>query len=131
MKYYCLLLLSFLLFAACDNVSYAPLIGKWQLKTVEKNGEVMPVDTVWYNFQSLSVFSLQIYKPQQDCYLECYGVQTQDEKLMTVKILLDLDEVIKQSDWRNTERKFTIEHLNRKRLSLLSEEGYLYSFIKF
>ena len=35
---------------SCIKVEHK-LEGKWQLKTVEANGVVQTVDTVWYNFQ--------------------------------------------------------------------------------
>jgi len=119
-----------LFFIACDNVTLSPILGKWQLKSVEKNGDVTsPVDTVWYNFQSKSIFSLQIYEPQQDLYREYVGLRTQEEKTISISLL---DEgAINFSDWNSTNRSFTIVDLNRKRLLLQSEEGFLYSFIKF
>ena len=36
---------------SCNKVEHK-LEGKWQLKTVEANGVVQTVDTVWYNFQT-------------------------------------------------------------------------------
>ena len=129
MRYLFVLLFGLLLLVACDNVTFSPLVGKWQLKTVEKNGEITQVDTVWYNFQSMSIFSLQIYKPAQDSYLQYEGLRTQEDKVLSIKIF---DEgVIQLSDWNNTSRSFTINSMNRRRLLLQSEEGFLYSFIKF
>jgi len=116
-------------FVACDNVTFSPLVGKWQLKTVEKNGVVIPVDTVWYNFQSISLFSLQIYQPQKDNYLSFEGVRTQEDKVVSITIFDEI--VLAHSDWNNINRSFSIVDMNRRRLQLQSEEGHLYSFIKF
>ena len=123
------LFIAFLLFMSCENVTFTPLVGKWQLNTVEKNGEVIAVDTVWYNFQSKSIFSLQIYSPQHDRFTVYVGMRTQKEKVVSID--LNNETVVYYSDWNSDKRSFTIEESNRKRLILRSEEGYLYSFIKF
>ncbi|MDR2774751.1 MAG: hypothetical protein LBC19_08430 [Tannerella sp.] len=128
-KEYALILLCLTLFSACDKIVTPALAGKWQLKTVEKNGVETAVDTVWYNFQSESVFTLQVYVPQQDTFLESPGLKKQDNKVLSIR--LEFDTHIEYSDWTDRERSFTIEHLNRKKLILRSEEGYHYSFIKF
>ena len=118
------------LFVACDNVTLNPLLGKWQLKTVEKNGEITnPVDTVWYNFQSKSIFSIQIYQPQQDRYREFVGLRTQKDNVISIGLIEEGALVF--SDWNSTNRSFTIVNINRRRLLLESEEGYRYSFDNF
>ncbi|MDR2679590.1 MAG: lipocalin-like domain-containing protein [Tannerella sp.] len=129
-RYYLLIILSVLaLCTACDKVTTPALLGKWQLKTVEKNGVETAVDTVWYNFQSESVFLLQIYVPQRDNYLFFFGLRRQAENDLSIR--LESDEGIGYSDWEGRERLFTIEKLDKKRLTLRSGEGYRYSFIKF
>ncbi|MDR0572502.1 MAG: lipocalin-like domain-containing protein [Tannerella sp.] len=120
---------TFLFFIACDNIPHSPLIGKWQLKTVEKNGEKTLVDTVWYNFQSESVFMLQVYRPQQDRVVAFFGLRTQDEDVISIK--LESEAPVGYSDWEGATRSFTIDKVNNKKLMLRSEEGYRYSFIKF
>ena len=129
MKCRFVLLFGLFVFVSCDDVSFSPLTGKWQLKTIENNGEITPVDTVWYNFQSMSIFSLQIYRPQQDNYLQYVGLRTQEDKVLSIKIFEEGAIIL--SDWNSTSRSFTISSMNRRRLLLQSEEGYLYSFIKF
>lgn len=132
MKKYSFLLLVFSLFMACDDVTDVTtpdLVGKWQLKTVEKNGLETVVDTVWYNFQSESVFMLQVYVPQRDTFLFLYGMKKQQGNVLSIR--LEFDDYIEYSDWPGRSRSFTIDHLNKKRLTLRSEEGYHYSFIKF
>jgi hypothetical protein len=130
MKYCYYLFVVVFLLVACDNVSFSPLIGKWQLKTVEKSGEIVPVDTVWYNFQSISIFSLQIYVPQSDVYVEYIGFRTQEDDVVSIR-LEDESVTAFHPDWKSVNRSFTIEKVNRKSLLLRSEEGYVYSFIKF
>lgn len=51
---------------SCNKVEHK-LEGKWQLKTVEANGVVQTVDTVWYNLQT-SLFEYQLYDPAKDVY---------------------------------------------------------------
>ncbi|MDR1222542.1 MAG: hypothetical protein LBL07_06640 [Tannerella sp.] len=129
MKKYSLTVLVFTLFMACDAVKTPDLVGKWQLKTVEKNGVETVVDTVWYNFQSESVFMLQVYVPQRDTCLSLYGLKKQQENVLSIR--LEFDDYIEYSDWSGRSRSFTIDRLNKKRLTLLSEDGSHYSFIKF
>lgn len=123
------IIIVFLFFIACVNEPFSPLVGKWQLKSVEKNGVMAAVDTVWYNFQSQSIFSFQIYEKQNDRYLYFIGMRTQEDKVVSIEILNEL--IVNNSDWDSIRRSFTIDNVNRKRLILRSEEGYLYSFIKF
>jgi hypothetical protein len=118
-----------MLFEACDKTTTPALVGKWQLKTVEKNDIETAVDTVWYNFQSESVFTLQVYVSQQDTYLQLPGIKKQNNNVLSIR--LEFDNNMEYSDWSGRERSFTIEQLNRKKLILRSEEGYHYSFIKF
>ena len=129
MKKYCLLFIVFAFFFSCDDATTTNLSGKWQLKTVEKNGLEAVVDTVWYNFQSESIFSIQIYEAQQDEYLAIIGMKTLKDNVLSIE--LGSTVYIEYTDWDSIYRSFTIDKVNRKELILISEEGYTYSFIKF
>ena len=129
MKYCCGIMIVFLYLTACINEPFSPLVGKWQLKTVEKNGEATTVDTVWYNFQSQSIFQMQVYEQHNNRYLSFIGMRTQEDKVLSIEILDG--GIVYHSDWNSANRSFTIEKSNRKQLLLRSEEGCLYSFIKF
>lgn len=130
MKWIFLIWTVILLLTACDNSVTTPkLVGKWQLKTVEKNGEITSVDTVWYNFQSESIFSLQVYVPQRDTILVIIGMKEQSDDVLSIK--LDSRTYIEYSDWDGVNRIFTIDKLSRKSLTLRSEEDYYYVFHKF
>jgi hypothetical protein len=129
MKKYGLILLVLNLLMACDSLTRSELAGKWQLKTVEKNGVETAVDTVWYNFQSKSIFALQVYVPQQDNIYTLIGLRKQQDDIVSIK--LESTANLAYSDWSGINRSFTIDHLDKKRLTLRSEEGFLYSFIKF
>ncbi|MDR3309709.1 MAG: lipocalin-like domain-containing protein [Tannerella sp.] len=126
---------------SCEGRIPSQLEGKWQLKTVERNGRVEAVDTVWYNFQSQSIFALQIYRPQEDTYILLYGFKKQTDDILSVEMLnmayTDLYDW--PTDWANVkpeapngpQRSFSIIDLSARRLLLRSDEGYNYSFIKF
>ena len=129
MKNFCIIFFTCLLCAACNDIPTSELIGKWQLKTIEKNGVETPVDTVWYNFQSESVFSIQVYVPQQDAVFVLLGMRTQEGDIISIE--LESESYIDYSDWSNVSRSFTIDKVGVKKLVLSSEEGYIYSFIKF
>ena len=129
MKKYYLITVLCALFISCDDIPNSPIIGKWQLKTVEKNGMVSPVDTVWYNFQSEPVFAIQIYSPQRDTLYMTKGVRMQADNVISIE--LESEFYIDLMDWDSANRSFTIDKVSRKNLVLLSEEGYRYSFIKF
>ena len=129
MKKYILIFIAFMLVIACDDIPNSSLMGKWQLKTVEKNGTEISVDTVWYNFQSESVFSVQVYVPQRDAFYVLLGLRTQTDNVLSIR--LESESYLDYSDWNSINRSFTIDKVNRKKLVLLSEEGYKYSFIKF
>ena len=129
MKKYYLIIFAFIFYLSCDDITTSKLAGKWQLKTVEKNGIETLVDTVWYNFQSQSIFSIQVYVPQQDTVLVLLGMRT--DKDNSVSIELESEEYIEYTDWDNVNRTFKIDLVNRKKMVLSSEEGYVYSLINF
>ena len=129
MKNYILIFLAFIFCFSCNDIATSELVGKWQLKTVVKNNGEVPVDTVWYNFQSESVFSIQVFVPQQDTVFMLLGMRTQQDNV--VSIILESENHIEYSDWNSVSRSFTVDMLNRKKMILCSEEGYIYSFIKF
>ena len=129
MKKYYLISILLALFISCDDIPNSALMGKWQLKTIERNGVESPVDTVWYNFQSESVFAIQIYAPQQDMVYMNKGVRVQVDN--DISIELESEAYLYLTDWDSANRSFTIEKVNRKNLVLLSKEGHRYSFIKF
>ena len=127
MKKYFFLFIAFALLIACDDIPKSDLIGKWQLKNIEKNGVEYPVDTVWYNFQSESIFAVQVYFSRQDSVSIIRGLRTQEDN--AISIMLEAESGL--SDWSGLNKSFTIDKVGRKDLILFSEEGHKYSFIKF
>ncbi|MDR3250291.1 MAG: hypothetical protein LBT42_01305 [Tannerella sp.] len=118
-----------MLLSSCQGFFDPKIEGKWQLKTVEKDGTTTAVDTVWYNFQSESVFALQFYIPQQDTFIILYGMRTQTDDVMSV--ILNNEAYFDHIDWTQRTRSFTVTDVTNKRLALRSEEGYNYIFGRF
>jgi hypothetical protein len=99
------------------------------LKTVEKNGVNTIVDTVWYNFQSISLFSIQVYQSQTNNYVELWGFRTETDGKLNMEIRPE--DTFELTDWTERTRTFAIDKCKGKTLILRSEEGYVYSFNKF
>jgi hypothetical protein len=120
---------SVLLFLSCSDVGDSPLKGKWQLKTVEREGVITSVDTVWYNFQSEALFSLQIYLVRQDTYVQPFGYRKEHGKILEIE-MLSADH-LEKTDWTDVKRTFTIEKCKEDELILTSEENNIYRFVRF
>ena len=118
---------------ACDNSLEHQLEGKWQLKSVEQNGQIEPVDTVWYNFQT-SLFEYQVYVPALDSVRNMYGYKTlvndQQLELELVSHFITIKDFLPLTDWSASKRTFQIEESTGSRLTL-SSEGKTYTFKKY
>lgn len=132
MKYWLIAAVAFVL-AACNNDMEHKLEGKWQLQQVEANGEVIQADTVFYNFQNI-LFMYQVYIAHADSFVNQHGFNTiKDENQLTIELGNEPRPAVnylKNTDWKETVRTFTIEESNRKHL-ILSSEGKRYTFRKF
>ena len=124
----------FLIFTACEKEISDQLKGKWQLKTIEESGHIEPVDTVWYNFQSESLFMYQIYHPAVDTFSWMYGYKTQPESRMIRLEFINwttlAEDFLPFTDWEESVRVFTVDKLNRKRL-ILKSDNRTYTFDRF
>jgi hypothetical protein len=129
-----LIVLVILLFSACEKEISDQLKGKWQLKTVEESGHVTPVDTVWYNFQSESLFMYQIYHPAVDTFSQTYGFKKQPEshiiQLEIINWVILKEDFLLMTDWKEPERTFTVDKISRKQL-ILKSDNKTYTFDKF
>ncbi|MDR3267126.1 MAG: hypothetical protein LBT24_06120 [Tannerella sp.] len=117
------------LLVSCTDIGNSPLKGKWQLKTVEREGVITAVDTLWYNFQSESLFSLQIYLVQRDMFVQPVGFRTEQGNIL--KIEMQSQAYFENTDWTDVKRTFIIEKCKGNELILVSEENYIYKFIRF
>ena len=120
--------------AACSDDVADRLKGKWQLQTVEADGATQRVDTVWYNFQSESLFMYQIYQPATRRYIYTYGYKTQPDdrtlRLQLANYTLRVEQFLPFTDWPSGVRTFRVVHVDGRRLQLESD-GRLYSFRKY
>ena len=118
---------------ACGDSLERQLEGKWQLKTVEQNGQIETVDTVWYNFQN-SLFEYQVYVPTIDSVRNMYGYKTlvddQHLELELVSYFITIKDFLPITDWSSPKRTFQIEESTGSRLTL-SSEGKTYTFKKY
>ena len=118
---------------ACGDSLEHHLEGKWQLKTVEQNGKIEIVDTVWYNFQN-SLFEYQVYVPAIDSVRNMYGYKTladdQHLELELVSYFITIKDFLPLTDWSSPKRTFQIEKSTGSRL-ILSSEGRTYTFKKY
>ena len=124
----------FLILIACDKEVSEQLKGKWQLKTIEESGFITPVDTVWYNFQSESIFMYQIYHPAVDIFSWTYGFKTQPEshiiRLEIINLTILKEDFLLLTDWDEPVRIFTVDNINRNQL-ILTSDNKTYTFNKF
>ena len=118
---------------ACGDSLERQLEGKWQLKTVEQNGQIETVDTVWYNFQN-SLFEYQVYVPAIDSVRNMYGYKTLVDdlhlELELVSYFITIKDFLPITDWSAPKRTFQIEESTGSRLTL-SSEGKTYIFKKY
>ena len=118
---------------ACGDSLERQLEGKWQLKTVEQNGQIETVDTVWYNFQN-SLFEYQVYVPAIDSVRNMYGYKTlvddQHLELELVSYFITIKDFLPITDWSAPKRTFQIEESTGSLLTL-SSEGKTYIFKKY
>ena len=118
---------------ACGDSLERQLEGKWQLKTVEQNGQIETVDTVWYNFQN-SLFEYQVYVPAIDSVRNMYGYKTlvddQHLELELVSYFITIKDFLPLTDWSSPKRTLQIEESSGSRLTL-SSEGKTYTFKKY
>jgi len=126
--------LSCLILSGCEKEVSDRLKGKWQLKTIEEAGRLTSVDTVWYNFQSESLFMYQIYHPSEDKFSHLYGYKTQPESniihLECFSWSFTIEEFLPFTDWKEPARTFVVDKINRKQLVLKGDDK-TYTFDRF
>ncbi|MDR0349097.1 MAG: lipocalin-like domain-containing protein [Tannerella sp.] len=133
-QFFYLIASTLLAFAGCQQNVNSRLQGKWQLKTVEHEGIVTSVDTVWYNFQSESLFMYQVFYAQKDSFMYRYGYATYPEESV-LNLELEsyagpLNTFLPYTDWRDYKRTFSIDKIKGKQL-VLRDQDKIYSFKKF
>lgn len=116
---------------ACSDDDHK-LEGKWQMRQIEADGQVMPIDTIYYNFQN-SLFMYQIANGVAGGY-SAYGYKTLegDDKLVLEidEKVADLNTFYSKSHWTENPRIFSILKLSRNEM-ILQYDGMKYTFRKF
>ena len=130
-----LLLFLCLFLTGCEKEVSDHIKGKWQLKTIEEAGQLMHIDTVWYNFQSESLFMYQIYHPKVDTFSWIYGYKTQPENnILSIELInnlaIDKEDILYFTDWKEMTRTFTVDKISRKHL-VLTNDNKTYTFNRF
>lgn len=129
------MLLFFLPFLfSCRKDTEEKVYGKWLLEKITyPGGEVVPVDTVWYNFQT-TLFMYQIYEPARGGYRNSYGlVDFEGDNRITIELQNNpqmVEAFLPYTDWTSGTRTFTVARLKGKDL-VLEGDGKEYIFRKF
>ena len=117
---------------ACSDDDHK-LEGKWQMRQIEADGQVMPIDTIYYNFQN-SLFMYQIANGVGGSYT-AYGyktVESNDKLVLEIdeKKIGDINSFFSRSHWTENPRIFSILKLSSKEM-ILQYDGMKYTFRKF
>lgn len=127
-----LLILLFAILGSCKPDEKDELEGKWKLKEIiDAEGNVSPVDTVWYNVMN-TLFMYQLYDASQGesgKYRYEYGYKnwvTTD----SVRFRLWSTSILKHTDWTEPARTFRVNEVSRSTMTL-SSGNKTYKFTKF
>jgi hypothetical protein len=118
-------------FACSDDIG-SRIEGQWQLKTIEEDGIVSPVDTIFYSFMAGRVFSCTLLRnPDEAGYWYGYIDALSDRQ---IQLSLDWNGYYAatgkvESEGGSQQRVFDILHLNGNYLTLFSD-SITYSFKK-
>jgi hypothetical protein len=128
-----------LLFTACIDDIEHKIEGQWQLKTLEANGVISTVDTIFYNFMNGRVFSITVLKrsgqtintwDSRDDADTYYGYV---DELSDDKMLINIHSVNEnfkaETGWNEDQRIFDILNVTNKNLILRYNEQ-IYTFKK-
>ena len=136
-----IILCAFGLFSCSDEIGHK-ISGQWQLKTIEENGVVSQVDTVFYSFQRACIFAFTVVLPNDENNANIsYGYMetpsSDDEIFIAMDTTRRDDGSLKNivwnfkalSGWSEYYNRFKVESYTGKKL-ILSSEGKIYSFKK-
>ena len=140
------LLLMSVLSCADDPASKAN--GQWQLKTIERNGVIELVDTVFYCFQGGAVFAMALLVNPEEAY-HSYGYvispapDLMEISLDTTRAFTDEGYVyyknmgdqgrIEPFGWLESKsftQTYRVERQNHKSMVLINEDDEVYTFKK-
>ncbi|MDR1122102.1 MAG: hypothetical protein LBM08_14480 [Dysgonamonadaceae bacterium] len=118
-------------FACSDDIGNR-IEGQWQLKTIEENGIVSPVDTIFYSFMRERVFSCTLLLNPDESYIWYGYIDALSDQQM--QLSLDWNNYYTttgkvESEGGSQQRIFDILHLGGNYLTLFSND-ITYSFKK-
>jgi hypothetical protein len=126
------------IFSCSDDIDHK-INGQWQLKTIDENGVISQVDTVFYSFQRGMIFSFTtLVNPDSTSISYGYiSFPAENELLISLDTTRNEDGYLynvvgdfkELSGWDNLYNLFTIESIDNKNM-VLSSDGKIYSFKK-
>ena len=131
----------FILFvAACSDDIDSKINGMWQLKTVEENGTISNVDTVFFGIQGGAVFSFTLLMPNDPLIesIQSYGYASfpsENEMMISMDTskfengyFINISgDFLKYSGWDKYCMTFDVKQIDSKYL-VISERNRTYSF---
>lgn len=124
-------------FGACSNDDETKLEEKWQMRQIiHSNGEVEPVDSIFYNFMKGTFSAICITEEGNYAYYN--GIYSLSEGRIRVTLkesdALNLagsrHAVVRHMHWTGTDKEFQLGVLNGSSLQLVSGD-YTYVFRKY
>jgi len=136
--------LTVILWLSCSDEPEHRASGQWRLKTMEKNGIVSTVDTVFFSFQRARVFAFTVLKTEHEAQLSYGYMEVPSENQF--KLSLDTSKhedgyyknltdsaYLRLYGWtleNDFQQVFTVEKITGKEL-VLSANSVTYSFKKY
>lgn len=122
-KLFVVLLCALIGLSACDDYrKIDEFTGKWQLQEIRSSEGVSRVDTIFYNFQSMSLFNYQIMRSTGKPYTSANGYR----KVEGNRLLLELEGANKAIDWPDGKKEYIVNKINRKEMILMSDDETYY-----
>ena len=130
-----LLILLIVLLPACSDEAKHRVSGQWQLKTIDNQGMVSQVDTVFFSFQRGAVFALTVLVDAENTIISYGYLEAPSDEYL--KVSLDATNLhrIHANAWgwnesNQYEQIFTVEKLTGKELILSTDDGRVFHFNK-
>jgi len=143
MKLITLFLSTCILFlCSCSDDIDSKINGQWQLKTVEENGVVEAVDTVFYSFQKGYVFAFTIlsHNNTEKAEISMGYLDFPSDKEVTITMDTSTDEngyfrniqgdFLEVAGWDDYIQTFNVDRINGKNM-ILSRGQKTYTFKKY
>ena len=123
------------LLPACSDETKHRVSGQWQLKTINNQGVVSQVDTVFFSFQRGAVFALTVLEDAEKAsvsygYLEAPSDEYLKVSLDAMRLSRRHAEAWGWNESNQYEQIFMVEKLTGKELILSTDNGRVFHFNK-